>query len=51
MEKILPYCDEAHFFDNDNGFVEVAEYRNGELLLKGERRPAWITELAGRLKL
>ena len=51
VEKILPYCDEAHFFDNDNGFVEVAEYRNGELLLKGERRPAWITELAGRLKL
>ena len=51
VEKILPYCDEARFFDNDNGFVEVAEYRNGELLLKGERRPAWITELAGRLKL
>ena len=50
VEKILPYCDEARFFDNDNGFVEVAEYRNGELLLKGERRPAWITELAGRLK-
>ena len=28
--KILPYCDEARFFDNDNGFVLVAEYRNGD---------------------
>lgn len=48
--KILPYCDEAHFFDNDNGFVEVAEYRNGELILKGERRPEWIAELGTKLK-
>ena len=27
--KVLPYCDEAEFYDNDNGFVLVAEYRNG----------------------
>lgn len=46
LEKVLPYCDEARFFDNDNGFVEVAEYVNGELLLKGEKRPQWIQELA-----
>lgn len=45
VKNILAYCDEAHFFDNDNGFVEVAEYRNGELLIKGEYRPAWILEL------
>lgn len=50
VAKILPYCDEARFFDNDNGFVEVAEYRNGELLLKGELRPAWIAELDRKLK-
>ena len=50
VEKVLPYCDEARFFDNDNGFMEVAEYRNGELVLKGERHPAWIKELAERLK-
>lgn len=43
--KILPYCDEAHFFDNYNGFVEVAEYANGELTLKGNRLPAWILDL------
>ncbi len=50
VAKILPYCDEARFFDNDNGFVLVAEYRNGELLPVGERRPAWLVELLDKLK-
>ena len=45
VSKILPYCDEAHFFDNDNGFVEVAEYVNGELITKGDRLPVWVKEL------
>ena len=49
VSKVLPYCDEARFFDNDNGFVEVAEYMNGELLLKGDKRPAWILELQDQL--
>ena len=44
--KVLPDCGEARFFDNDNGFPEAAECVNGELLLKGERRPAWIREPA-----
>ena len=45
VERILPYCNEAHFFDNDNGFVEVAEYRNGEVVSIGELRPDWLKEL------
>ena len=49
LAKVLPYCDEAHFFDNDNGFVEVAEYINGELILKGGHRPTWVQELADYL--
>ena len=49
VERILPYCDEAHFFDNDNGFVEVAEYRNGEVVSIGELRPDWLKELQGYL--
>ena len=49
VSRVLPYCDEARFFDNDNGFVEVAEYVNGELLLKGETRPVWIKELLAYL--
>ena len=43
--KILPYCDEVRFFDNENGFVEVAEYRNGEVIAKGNHWPAWLIEL------
>lgn len=49
LARVLPYCDEARFFDNDNGFTEVAEYINGGLILKGERRPAWVQELADYL--
>ena len=40
--RVLPYCDEVTLFDNENGFVEVAEYRNGELLPKGTYRPEWL---------
>ena len=45
VAKILPYCDEAQFFDNNNGFVLVAEYRNGQLLPVGSCRPQWVQEL------
>lgn len=50
VKKVLPYCDEAAFYDNDNGFVKVAEYRNGELLPIGERRPEWLKELQAYLR-
>lgn len=45
LVKVLPYCDEATFFDNDNGFVEVASYRNGEIILH-ENAPRWIRDMA-----
>ena len=47
--KILPYCDEARFFDNDNGFVEVAEYRNGELFPRVADPPRWLRELRNKM--
>ena len=50
LRAVLPFCDEAAFYDNDNGFVEVAAYRNGELILEGDHRPRWIVELAEYLK-
>ena len=49
VKGILPYCDEAAFYDNDNGFVEVAAYRNGELILEGDYKPQWIVDLADYL--
>lgn len=47
LAEVLPYCDEAALFDNENGFVEVAEYKNGELLQKGMFCPDWLKELMG----
>ena len=44
---VLQYCDEATFYDNENGFVAVAEYKNGEILQKGSTRPQWLDELMG----
>lgn len=45
VAKVLPYCDEAEFYDNENGFTLVAEYRNGELRTIGSRVPRWLEEL------
>ena len=45
--RVLPYCDQGRFFDNGNGFVEVARYENGELLPITQSPPDW---LAGLLK-
>jgi predicted ABC-type ATPase len=51
VSKVLPYCDEAEFYDNDNGFVKVAEYKNGELRPLGDVRPQWLTDLLSHLAL
>lgn len=51
VSKVLPYCDEAEFYDNDNGFVKVAEYKNGELRSVGELRPQWLIDLLAYLAL
>ena len=45
LAKVLDFCDEAILYDNENGFVVVAEYRNGELIAKGEYCPPWLSEL------
>lgn len=42
---MLDYCDEGIFYDNENGFCEVARYINEELQLTGEKHPEWISEL------
>lgn len=42
LVKVLPYCDEVHFYDNENGFVDVGEYRNGNIVFSGEYVPEWL---------
>ncbi len=48
LEKILPYCDIAHFYDNYNGYCEVGIYKNGEIIAQGEQPPKWMRELIER---
>lgn len=50
LTRILPLVDEAVFFDNENGFVHVADYRSGQLTVTGIYLPAWLDELKERLK-
>lgn len=50
LARVLPYCNEVRFFDNENGFVEKAEYKNGTLILKNTEIPNWIEELSEYLK-
>lgn len=45
LMKILPYCDEAFLFDNENGFAKVAEYKNGKIRVVGEYKPDWLKNL------
>lgn len=48
--KVLIYHDEAEFYDNDNGLVKVAEYRNGEFRTIGKLTSKWILKLQDYLK-
>ncbi len=50
LARVLPYCDEAIFFDNENGFAEKAEYKNGSLITKGGDIPEWINEFSKYIK-
>ena len=44
---VLPYCDSAQFYDNDNGFVLVGEYLDGEMRVF-VNPPAWMQQLSER---
>ena len=47
---VLPYCNEVKLYDNENGFVEKAEYKNGMLIIKGNNVPDWLKELQEKLE-
>ena len=47
--SVLPYCSEAEFWDNENGFVKVGEYKNGQLVIYEDIAPQWLRELKKRL--
>ena len=40
------YC----FYDNENGFEEVGEYRNGTLTVTAEFPPKWLSDIKEIIK-
>ena len=47
---VLPYCSEVKLYDNENGFVEKAEYKNGSLIIKSSDIPEWLNELQNYIR-
>ncbi len=47
--NIIDYCDEISFYDNENGFVKVAQVKNGQFSFVNGYRPEWICEFYKRL--
>ena len=49
LKRVFPYCDEVIFYDNENGFVKVAEYKNSQLNFTGNYRPNWLDSFLNTL--
>jgi len=45
LKRVLPLCDDVIFYDNENGFIKVAEIRNNIFNYTNGYRPDWIQEV------
>lgn len=45
LMRVLPYCDDVHFYDNGNGFVEVGRIADGQMIFTGGKTPSWLVEI------
>ncbi len=48
--KVLPYCTEAYLYDNENGFVQVGEYKYDVLKKRTDKPIEWLDDLYRRYK-
>jgi hypothetical protein len=46
----LSLCDECIFYNNTNGFVEVAKYKNAVFEATATFEPHWIETLKQKIK-
>ena len=44
LERAVKYCDKVVFYDNENGFVKVAEITGNGFAFTNGYRPDWISE-------
>lgn len=47
VQKVLPLCDIAHFYDNTEKFEQIATICQGELVTAAPELPYWFTEITG----
>ncbi len=45
LKAVFDYCDEVIFYDNENGFIKVAEIKNNTFRYINSYHPKWIIEL------
>ncbi len=50
LNKGICFTQETTLYDNDNGFVTVAKYQNGEMIKIGSHSPIWYNELFSQMK-
>ena len=51
LRKVIPFCDKVVFYDNENGFVKVAEIVNNKFNYANGMRPQWLEEIKENLNL
>lgn len=51
LKIVVPLCDEVIFYDNENGFVKVAEITNNKFNYSNGYRPQWLEDFKKELSL
>lgn len=51
LKSVLPLCDEVIFYDNENGFIKVAEIKNNKFQYSNGYKPQWIVSYKNALNL
>lgn len=51
LSKVIHLCDKVVFYDNENGFVKVAEILNNKFNYTNGVRPVWLEEIKEKLSL
>ena len=51
LSKVIPLCDKVVFYDNENGFVKVAEIINNKFSFTNGLQPVWLKEIKEKIGL
>lgn len=51
LKNIIPLCDKVIFYDNENGFIKIAEITNNKFNYSNGYRPKWLIQIKSELSL